>query len=64
MDKVFIAAAFLAMIGVVISLFTGLFVMGRGTPKDHQTSQKMMQWRVIYQAIAIICLFLAYAAKH
>ena len=63
MDKVFIVIAFIAMIGVVASLFRGMLAMG-GSKKDHQTSQKMMQMRVICQAIAIICLFLAYAAKH
>jgi predicted permease len=63
MDKVFIAAAFIAMIGVVISLFGGLFMMGRGRPQDHKTSNKMMQLRVICQGIAIVCLFLAYATK-
>jgi len=64
MDKVFLAVAFAAMIGVVLALFRGLLAMGGGTKKDHQTSQKMMQLRVICQAIAIICLFLAYATKH
>lgn len=64
MDKVFIIAAFAAMIGVVFALVRGLLALGGGTAKDHQTSQKMMQMRVICQAIAIICLFLAYAAKH
>jgi hypothetical protein len=64
MDKVFIIIAFLAIIGVVISLFSGLLAMTRGNKKDHQTSQKMMQMRVTCQAIAITCLFLAYLAKH
>ena len=64
MDKVFIIIAFLAMAGVVISLFGGLLAMAKGGKKDHQTSQKMMQWRVICQGIALVCLFLAYLAKH
>jgi len=64
MDKVFIIIAAVAMVGVVGSLFTGLFVMGRGSKKDHQTSNKMMQMRVICQGVALICLFLAYATKH
>ena len=63
MDKVFLVGAGLAMLGVVASLFRGLMAMG-GSTKDHQTSQKMMQWRIKFQAIALICLFLAYLAKH
>jgi len=64
MDKVFIIVAFIAMIGVVVSLMGGMFAMGRGTKKDHQTSNKMMQMRVICQGLALVCLFLAYATKH
>jgi hypothetical protein len=64
MDKVFIIIAFIAMVGVVISLMSGLFLMGRGTKKDHQGSNKMMQMRVLCQGIALVCLFLAYATKH
>ena len=64
MDKVFLIIAFAAMLGVVISLFGGLLAMAKGTKKDHQTSQKMMQMRVICQSIALTCLFLAYLAKH
>jgi hypothetical protein len=64
MDKVFLTIAGIAMVGVVASLFRGLLAMAKGTTKDHLTSQKMMQWRVKCQAIALICLFLAYLAKH
>lgn len=64
MDKVFIIIAFIAMAATLFSLFGGIFAMGRGTKKDHQTSNKMMQMRVICQGIALVCLFLAYATKH
>ncbi|MBU6475689.1 MAG: twin transmembrane helix small protein [Alphaproteobacteria bacterium] len=64
MDKVFLAIACIAVLGVVFALFNGLRAMARGTEKDHKLSQKMMQMRVICQAIALIALFLAYAAKH
>ena len=64
MDKVFLIIALLAGIGVLFSLFRGLLAMAKGTEQDHQTSQKMMQMRVICQGIAIIFLFLAYLAKH
>ena len=64
MDKVFLILALVALVGVVGSLFGGLLAMAKGTPKDHQTSQKMMQLRVICQGAVIVCLFLAYVAKH
>jgi hypothetical protein len=40
----------LAMIGVVISLFAGLFSMARGS----RASNTLMRWRVGTQAAAII----------
>ena len=64
MDKVFLIIALIAMLGVVPSLFGGLMAMVRGGKKDHQTSQKMMQLRVLCQGIALLFLFLAYLAKH
>jgi hypothetical protein len=47
----------------VASLFGGLLAMSKGTEKDHKTSNKMMQARVILQGLAILFLFLAYAAR-
>ncbi len=64
MDKVFLVIAFAAMIGVVISLIRGFLVMGGSTKAENEKSQKMMQMRVICQGIALVCLFLAYLAKH
>jgi hypothetical protein len=64
MDKIFLIIALLAVVGVVASLLMGLAVLGKGTPKAHQLSQKMMQARIACQAIAIVALFLAYLAKH
>lgn len=64
MDKVFLVIALIAMLGVVVSLLSGLFAMAKGTSKDHQTSQRMMQLRVICQGVALAFLFLAYLAKH
>lgn len=63
MGNIFFLAAMAAMIGVVISLFWGLFVMTKGAEKDHQTSNKMMRLRVLFQGLAIIFLFLAYLSK-
>ena len=63
MDKIFLVIAGLAMVGVVFSLVRGVSAMG-GTKKDHETSQKMMQWRIKFQAIALLSLFVAYLSKH
>jgi hypothetical protein len=64
MDKIFFVIALIAMLGVIFSFLGGMFAMTRGTKKDHQMSQKMMQMRVLCQGIALACLFLAYLAKH
>ena len=63
MDKIFFIAALVSMAGGVISLFWGLLAMAKGKKKDHQTSDKMMQLRVLFQGLAIILLFLAYLTK-
>jgi hypothetical protein len=64
MDKFFFGAAMISMIGVVASLLRGFVAMSRGGEKEHRTSNKMMQMRVLFQGAAIIFLFLAYLAKH
>ncbi|HRJ67515.1 MAG TPA: HIG1 domain-containing protein [Alphaproteobacteria bacterium] len=40
-----------------------MVVMTRGREQDHKTSNRMMQFRIACQALAILFLFLAYAAK-
>jgi hypothetical protein len=64
MDKVFIVIAAIAGVGVVVSLIRGFIAMGGTTKAENEKSQKMMQMRVICQGIALVCLFLAYLAKH
>jgi hypothetical protein len=57
----FIALACMAV--VVGSLLTGIVAMARGREKDHKTSNKMMQMRVLFQGLAIVFLFLSYLAR-
>lgn len=64
MDKVFFIAALVSMAGVVFSLFRGMFVMGGTTRKEHKTSNKMMQMRVLFQGLALMFLALAYFTKN
>jgi hypothetical protein len=59
----FFIAALLCIVGVVISLFWGLFAMTQGEQKDRETSNKMMRMRVLFQGAALFFLFLAYLAK-
>ncbi|MFN7113339.1 MAG: twin transmembrane helix small protein [Alphaproteobacteria bacterium] len=59
----FVVLAGLAFMGVVGSLFWGMVVMTRGREQDHKTSNRMMQFRVICQALALLFLFFAYAAQ-
>ena len=62
MDKIFLVIALIAMAGVLFSLFSGLLAMAKGTKKAHQTSQKMMRFRVICQGVTVLFLFLSYLA--
>lgn len=60
---IFVVLAGTAFLGVVGSLFWGMVVMTRGREQDHKTSNRMMQFRLMCQGLALLFLFLAYAAK-
>lgn len=59
----FLILATISMVGVVGSFIFGMVAMTRGGEKDHKNSNKLMQFRVGFQALAILFLFLSYAAK-
>jgi len=63
MNLFFVILAGLCMLGVVGSFLWGMVAMTKGGERNHKTSNKMMQMRIIFQALAILFLFLAYAAK-
>jgi hypothetical protein len=57
----FVALA--CLLGVVVSLFWGLFAMTQGEQKDRVTSNKMMRMRVFFQGLTLLFLLLSYLAK-
>lgn len=57
----FVALA--CMVAVVGSFIWGMVAMTRGGEKDAQTSNKMMRFRVIFQGLALVFLFLSYLAR-
>lgn len=59
----FFIAAMASIVGVVVSLFWGLFTMTQGEQKDRVKSNKMMRMRVLFQGLALLFLALAYLAK-
>lgn len=63
MDKIFFISAMISMLAVLGAMFWGLFAMTKGGEKDHQTSNKMMRFRVLFQGLAILFLLLAYLGK-
>lgn len=60
MSTFFLILAGLAMLGVVISLGIGLVAMGGKDAGASQRSNRMMQFRVILQAAAIVFLGLSF----
>ena len=48
----------LAMASVLGALVVGLFVMGRGREGDGHLSNRLMQWRIIFQAVAVVALLI------
>lgn len=63
MSTVFFFIAMGCMLAVLGSFFWGIVAMTKGQQKDHQTSNKMMRLRVLFQGLAILFLFLAFATK-
>ena len=62
MSTFFLILAGLSMLGVVVSLGVGLVAMGGKDANASQRSNRMMQFRVILQAAAIIFLGLSFMA--
>ena len=61
--NIFFFTALACIVGVVVSLFWGLFAMTQSEDKDRVTSNKMMRMRVFFQGLALFFLLLAYLAK-
>ena len=56
----FVILMALAMLGVLVSLFTGLVSMARGGDFNRRNGNKMMRMRVLLQGLAVL-LFVAAA---
>lgn len=63
MNTAFMILLGIAMIAVLVSLFVGLFAMGKESEKAKALSQKMMRARVYLQCAAIIFFILAMATS-
>ncbi len=62
-NSIFFILALISMAAVVGSFLFGMVAMTKGQEKDNKQSNKMMQARVLFQALAIFFLFLAYITK-
>jgi len=54
MGVVFFVLMGLAMLAVLVSLFGGLVTMAGGKDSDGRKSNKFMQYRVIFQGLALV----------
>lgn len=63
MSLFFFILAMLCLLGVVGSLFYGLFAMTRGRREDNQTSNGMMRARIWLQGLTLLFLFLSTLSK-
>jgi len=59
MSVVFTVLMIIAMLLTLGVLFAGILTIGRGGEAGRQRSNKLMRWRVILQAVAIVCFILA-----
>jgi hypothetical protein len=50
---------FLAALGVLAALASGLYSMAHDGEVGHQTSAQWMVWRVVLQGLAILLIFFA-----
>lgn len=62
MNMTFFILALIAMVGVLVSLGIGLLAMGQEGDEARRRSNKMMQFRVILQVLALVFLALAFMA--
>ena len=63
MNTLFLLLLAVAMVAVLASLFGGLFFMARGGANDARKSNRLMQWRVALQGLALILFALALLAR-
>ncbi len=59
MSTALFALTLVAVLGVVGSLFAGLFIMGKGGETDKKWANKLMQARIVFQGTAIVMFVLA-----
>jgi len=66
MSSVLLAASLLSLMAVLVVLGAGIYSLYRGGGFGARWSNKLMQWRVLLQAvaIAILCLFAWWKANH
>lgn len=61
--NVFAALALLAALAAVISLISGITAMVSNGEVAHRSSAEWMNWRVAFQAIALVCVAVAITAS-
>ncbi len=59
MGQTFFIMMIAAMAAVLVSLFVGLFYMGKGGEDAKKKSQKAMRMRVLLQGVALLFFVLA-----
>jgi hypothetical protein len=57
------ALALTAALATVISLVLGITSMATAHEVNHHTSVEWMDWRVIFQSVALLCIVIALATK-
>ncbi len=59
MDAIALILLVIAMITTVVVLFTGLFAMARGGEFNRKYGNKLMRWRIMAQAAALLIFAVA-----
>ncbi len=54
----------IAMLGVVLVLVAGIFLMGKGGEANKKYANKLMVARISFQALAVVCVVLLLWAGH
>jgi hypothetical protein len=64
MNLVFFILLLAAMLGVVLSLVAGIFVMTKGGEMNKKYSNRLMQTRIWMQALALVFFILCIITAH
>lgn len=61
--SLFAAFALIAALATVLTLVSGITAMASGHEVNHLSSAQWMNWRIVFQSAALLCIVIALATN-